>query len=217
MECARKRHVDWRLVHFVLSYQGTRGLLSRLLVIFALPFLLRSALQACGGGSGGALVTNLKSLTIEPVNSSIAVGTKVQLHATGTYKNKTTKDLTDSVTWESADTNVAIVSNQATIKGLAGGIGAGATTVSAKLHGVKGVSAFTVSKASLTSITVLPVNPVIATGTTVQLVAFGNFSDGTVQNLTTQASWSSATSSIAQVSNTSPTIGLVTGASAGST
>jgi uncharacterized protein YjdB len=162
-------------------------------------------------------VTNLKSLVIDPVNSSIGVGTKVQLHAIGVYKNKTTKDLTDSVTWESVDNGVVVVGNAPAIKGLAAGSGVGATTVHAKLHGVKGVSAFTVTNASLKSITVVPVNPVVAKGTTVQLAALGRFSDGSVQNLTTQVSWSSANSSIAQVSNTSPTIGLVTGMSAGNT
>jgi uncharacterized protein YjdB len=178
--------------------------------------LLGSLLQACGGG-GGAPVASLKAITIDPVSSSIALGTKVQLHATGTYTNKKTKDLTESVTWGSADTTVAIVSNLVGSKGLAGGSGAGATTVSAKFKGITGVSSFTVTKASLTSITVEPVNPLVAKSTTVQMAATGNFSDGTVEDLTTQASWSSGNSSIAQVSNTAGTIGLVTGASVGNT
>ena len=217
MKRAKKRQSNWSSVRLITSGLISRAFFSWLLLTVAIPVLLGSLLQACGGGGGGAPVTNLKSITIDPVNSSVAVGTKVQLHATGTYKNKTTKDLTDSVTWESADKGVVVVSNAAAIKGLAAGSGVGATTVHAKLHGVKGVSAFTVTNASLKSITVVPVNPVVAKGTTVQLAAFGNFSDGTVQNLTTQASWSSANSSIAQVSNTSPTIGLVTGANAGNT
>jgi hypothetical protein len=94
---------------------------------------LGSLLQACGG----APVTNLKSITIDPVDSSIAVGTKVQLLATGTYNKKTTKDLTALVTCESADTTVVLVSNADAIKGLAGGIGVGGTTVNAKLHRIK--------------------------------------------------------------------------------
>jgi trimeric autotransporter adhesin len=132
----------------------SQSLVSRLLLVVAIAILLGTLLPACGGGGGGAPpVTNLKSITIDPVNSSIAIGTKVQLHATGTFKNKTTKDVTDSVAWESADTAVAIVSNAAASKGLASGSGVGATTVTAKLNGIKGVSAFTVTKTSLTSIT----------------------------------------------------------------
>jgi hypothetical protein len=62
---------------------------------------------------------------------------------------------------------------------------------------VKGVSEFTVTKASLNSITLEPVNPSLAGGTTVQMGALGNFSDGTVQDVTTQVSWSSGNSAIA--------------------
>ncbi|HEY2487294.1 MAG TPA: Ig-like domain-containing protein [Candidatus Binataceae bacterium] len=179
--------------------------------------MLGSFLQACGGGGGGAPVTNIKSITIDPVNSSIAVGTNVQLHATANFKNKTTKDVTDSVTWESADETVATVSNAAAQKGLADGKGVGATKVKAKLHGIAGISTFTVTNATLKSITDQPVNPLVAKGTTVQEVALGNFSDGSVQDLTTQVSFSSGNSSIAQVDNTSGTIGLVTGVSPGNT
>ncbi|MGO9606457.1 MAG: beta strand repeat-containing protein [Candidatus Binataceae bacterium] len=179
--------------------------------------MLGGFLQACGGGSSSAPVTNLKSLTIDPVNSSIAIGTKVQLHATGTFENKTTKDVTESVTWGSADPKITTVSNAAGSKGLATGGAVGATIVAVELQGVKGVSTSTVTQASLKSITVMPVNPVVAKGTTVQMAAFGNFSDGSVQNLSTQVGWSSANSSIAQVSNASGTQGLVTGLSAGNT
>jgi hypothetical protein len=212
------RQIDWLSIRSITSVQLFRTFVSRLLLIVAIPILLGTLLQSCGSSSSPAApVTNLKSITIDPVDSSIAVGTKVQLHATGTYKNETTKDITDLVTWESADETVATVSNAASTKGLAGGSAVGATTISAKLHGVKGVSTFTVTNASLKSITVEPVNPLVSKGTTVQMAAQGNFSDGSVQDLTTQVTWSSGNSSIAQVSNTADSIGLVTGVSAGST
>jgi len=179
---------------------------------------LGSLLQACGGGGGGGgVVTNLKSLTIEPVNSSIAAGTQLQLHATGHYKNKTTKDLTDKVTWISAATNVANVSNTAGTQGLTSAASVGVTTITVKLHGKKGVSTFRVTNATLTSITVHPVNPFVAKGTTLQMAAQGNFSDGSVQDLTTQVIWSSVNAGIAQVSNVAATIGLVTGLASGNT
>src|SRR5215472_1224930 len=216
MAWATKRLYDWRRDRLVPSAQATRVFVFRLLLILAAPIMLGSLLQACGGGGGGP-VTSLKSLTIEPVNSSIAVGTKVQLRATGTFKNKTTKDLTDSVTWSSADTGVANVSNAAGSKGLTTGGGAGATTIVVKFKGKKGVSTFTATQATLKSITVVPVYFSVAKGTTVQMSALGNFSDGSVQDLTTQVSWSSANSSIARVSNASSTQGLVTAASVGNT
>src|SRR5215469_302468 len=218
MGCPKRHRIQWSSFRSIISAQVIGAPFPRLLIL-SIPILLGSLLQACGGGGGGggAPAASLKSITIDPVDSSIAVGTKVQLHATGTYTNKKTKDLTESVTWESADTTVAIVSNLAGSKGLAGGSSAGATTVSAKFKGVTGVSSFTVTKASLTSITVQPINPLLAKSTTVQMAATGNFSDGSVEDLTSQASWSSGNSSIATVSNTAATIGLVTGVSAGNT
>src|SRR5215467_4497151 len=215
MGCTRKLKVDWRSVRLITRAQNTRAILSRVQPLVAVPILLGSLLAACGSSSSStpAPAKTLTAITIDPVNSSIAVGTTLQLHATGVYSNKTTKDLTDSVTWASADPAVAHVSNAAAAKGLAGGIGAGATTVTAAFKGVKGVSAFTVTQAGLTSITVEPVNPLLAKGTAVHLAAQGNFSDGTVQDLTTQVTWNSGKSSIAQVGNASATIGLVTGVS----
>jgi trimeric autotransporter adhesin len=218
MGCAKRDRIRRSSFRSITPAQVIRASFPPLLLVLSIPILLGTLLQACSGSGGTTgFVRNLESITIDPVDSSIAVGTKVQLHATGTYKNKTTKDLTGLVTWESADTTVVLVSNAAAIKGLAGGIGAGATTVKARLHGITGVSTFTVTKAALTSITVEPVNPLVSKGTTVQMAAQGNFSDGTVQNLTTQVTWSSANSSIAQVSNTVGTQGLVTGVSVGNT
>ena len=211
MECLKRHGIHCSSVRATSSARATRSPFLRLLLILAIPILLGSFLQACGGGGGSAPVTNIKSITIDPVNSSIAVGTNVQLHATANFKNNTTKDITDSVTWESADETVVIVSNATAIKGLAGGKAAGATTVRARLHGITGVSAFTVTQTTLKSITVEPVNPLVNKGNTVQLTALGNFSDGSAQDLTTQVSWSSGNSSIAQVSSTAGTLGLVTG------
>jgi uncharacterized protein YjdB len=179
--------------------------------------LLGSLLQACGGGGGGPGPSNIKSITIDPVNPSIAAGTTVQLHATANFKNKTTKDITESVTWVSADTEVTSISNAAGRRGLASAAGAGATTVKVKFKGKNGTSRFTVTQTTLKSITLEPPNPVIAKGTTVQLSAFGHFSDGSAQDLTTQVSWSSGNPGIAQVSDASPTKGLVTGVTVGNT
>ena len=73
------------------------------------------------------------------------------------------------------------------------------------------------SRAQLTAINIDPVNPSIANGTTVQLTATGIYSNKTTKDLTTMVNWSSADSTIAQVSNTSGSNGLATAASIGQT
>jgi large repetitive protein len=54
----------------------------------------------------------------------------------------------------------------------------------------------------LNSITVTPANPSIASGTTEQFVATGQFSNGTTANLTNSVIWSSATPAVATISAT---------------
>ncbi len=87
----------------------------------------------------------------------------------------------------------------------------------ATLNGIVGSATVTVSAATLTSITITPPDPSIAKGLTVQLTATGNFTDGSTQDLTHYAGWTSAANSIAQVSNFSTSAGLVTGINPGTT
>ena len=189
-----------------------RALRPRLLLILPIPILLGGLLQACGGGGGGPAPSNIKAITIDPINPSLAHGTQIQLHATANFKNGTTRDVTESATWSSANSAVANVSNSAPTKGLSSGAGVGATTVTARFRGTTGTATFMVTNATLQSIIITP-DPTIAKGTSVQLIATGIFSDGSTQILTNQVTWSSGNSGIATVSP----LGLVTGVSAGST
>ncbi|MGB8887736.1 MAG: Ig-like domain-containing protein [Candidatus Korobacteraceae bacterium] len=65
----------------------------------------------------------------------------------------------------------------------------------------------------LTSIGVTPVNPLIAVGSPQQFTATGTYSDGSHQDLTNSATWTSSIPSVATISST----GLATGAAPGST
>ena len=65
----------------------------------------------------------------------------------------------------------------------------------------------------LTSIAVTPVNPVIAVGSPQQFTATGTYSDGSHQDLTNSATWTSSIPSVATISSS----GLATGAAPGST
>ena len=159
----------------------------------------------------------LTSITIDPINPSISNGTFVQLTATGNFSDGTTEDLTSTVSWTSANNGVAQVSSVTGSKGLVAGLSVGSAAISATTLGVHGTTTVTVTPAVLTSITIDPVNPSIADGTVVQLSAIGNFSDGTTEDLTAVAGWTSANNSVAEVDNAAGYKGLVTGLSVGST
>lgn len=72
---------------------------------------------------------------------------------------------------------------------------------------------YTQGKASLVSIAVTPPGASVAAGATVQYAANGTYSDGTTQDLTASAAWSSSTQSVATIT----TAGLATTLAAGNT
>ena len=159
----------------------------------------------------------LVSITVVDPVVSVAKGTTAQFTATGNFTDGSTQDLTTQVSWTSGDNTIAVVDNASGNQGLVTGINLGTTTIMATLNGIQGSATVTVSAAILKTITVGPPDPSIAKGTTVQLTATGNFSDGTTETLTSQVSWTSGDNTIAVVSNASGTQGVVTGLSAGNT
>ena len=69
------------------------------------------------------------------------------------------------------------------------------------------------SSRTLTSITVTPANSTILSGISQQFTATGNYSDGSAQNLTSQAMWTSSNTGMATIN----AAGQATGGSAGAT
>jgi uncharacterized protein YjdB len=74
----------------------------------------------------------------------------------------------------------------------------------------------TAHAATLRSITVTPANSSLTEGFAAQFTATANFSDGTTQNVTQIANWTTGSSHTAIVSNVNGTRGLVTAVNAGS-
>jgi uncharacterized protein YjdB len=94
---------------------------------------------------------------------------------------------------------------------------AGTATITATYLGVSGTSTLTVSKATLSSITITPSPLSVARGGSQQLTATGLYSDSTSYDLTAAATWLSSTATVASVSNASGSRGLLTALASGST
>jgi uncharacterized protein YjdB len=154
-------------------------------------------------------VSPLASISVTPANPSIAVGSTKQFTATGTYSNGTTSNITTQVAWSSSNTSVATVNVSS---GLAAGVAAGNSTITATLGSISGSTTLTVTGTTLASISVTPANPSIAVGSTKQFTATGTYSNGTTSNITTQVAWSSSNTSVATVNVSS---GLAAGVAAG--
>jgi len=130
----------------------------------------------------------LVSIAITPANPAIALGTTQQFTATGTFTDGSTQNLSSSATWGSSTTGVATISTG----GLASSVGTGNTTVTATSGSINSTTTLTVTPAALVSISVSPTSSSIALGTTQQFSATGTFTDGSTQDVTRSAYWTSS-------------------------
>lgn len=174
-------------------------------------------------GCSNPLVT---SITVSPSSQTIATGQSAQFTATGTYGHganhpSTTSDITNSVAWTSSVPQVATINSS----GVATGISAGSTTITASIKGFTGTltasSTLVVTStgggspgAAVTSITIIPSSQsVAAPGQTSQFIAIGTTSAGTTIDVTNLVTWSSSSVQIATVG---PNTGLATAVGQGS-
>ena len=177
-----------------------------------------SSIKAVSGAvSGSTTLTvtapTLVTIAVTPTNPTIGTTGTEQFTATGTYSDNSTQNLTTTATWSSSETNFATISNAAGTNGLATAVANGTTTIQAMLGSVQGSTTLTVSAVSLQVIVVSPQNPSIAdNGASQPFTATGHYSDGTTQNLTATATWTSSNSGVASVS----TGGLATSGTLGS-
>jgi len=155
----------------------------------------------------------LISITVNPAGPSIALGTTQQFTATGTFTDGSTQDLTTSATWGSSNTVVATVNSSA----LGTSLATGTATITATLGGTSGSMLLTVTPASVVTITVSPATAAIPLGMNQAFTAVGTFTDGSTQDVTNSAHWSSSAPSVATVSNTSGSSGMAASTGSGST
>ncbi|WGW01368.1 Ig-like domain-containing protein [Vibrio sp. YMD68] len=150
----------------------------------------------------------LVSIQLEPSVTSTPLGQSVQMIATGEYTDGTTAELT-GVSWVSTTPATATVSNS----GLVTPVALGTTVITATKGGEQASTvSFEVTAAELVSIQLEPSATSTPLGQSVQMIATGEYTDGTTAELT-GVSWVSSTPATATVSNS----GLVTPVSVGTT
>lgn len=164
------------------------------------------------GVQGAAAVTvepppvTLVRLQITPLRVRVPAGRAVELAATGIYSDGSTRDLTRIARWTSTDTSVAAVSGFGLVRGLA----PRRTTVEATFRGVEGTREVTVTWPVLARVEVHPRAVEIPAGIVHAFQATGVYTDGSVQDLTAQASWSSGAPGVAWVADAPGSKGTVT-------
>ncbi len=151
----------------------------------------------------------LRSIAVTPVNPKIAVGLTKAFTATGNYSDGSSDDITASVLWSSGETQVATMNDG----GLATGIAAGSSVMTATVGTQSASTTLTVTSATLSSIAVTPTNPSIVGGLTKQLAATGTYSDGSVADISASVIWSSGEPLVATVNAGGQTSGIAPGLS----
>jgi trimeric autotransporter adhesin len=144
------------------------------------------------------------SITITPNVSNaltLAPGTSQSLTATGTFSNGSTHNINSLVTWDSSNKIVATVSPSGQAKALT----TGTSDVTATLNGVTGSLTLNVSSATLSTVTVTPLSPMIAPTTRLSFTATGAFSDLSSQTITNDCAWASGNIAVATMSGSTAT------------
>src|SRR6202795_1407425 len=183
------------------------------------------ALSGCGGkngliGTGGG--ASLTAVTLTPINPTLTLSLSPpamrQFVAIGQYSFGNPKDITNQLTWVSADTTVATMDN----KGVATAVGSGRVIVTGSIQDPVSLKIFQVS----TVLTVVPQLPGIKISparaqtpkvTHQQFTAAGKYNDGTSPDITSLVAWNSTQSATATVSSSPGTQGLALAVSPGST
>ena len=153
----------------------------------------------------------LQSITVTPQNLLMTTGTTAQLMATGHYSDSTNQNLTTLATWTSSDATVGSVDSA----GIVSGRQPGTVTITASYGGMNATTTVTVANHTLQAIIVTPVDPTVTAGQQLQFTATGYFADGTTQDLTKSAHWSSSASNIATINSGQTGGGLCTAKAAG--
>ncbi|MCE9500539.1 MAG: Ig-like domain-containing protein, partial [Leptospira sp.] len=152
-----------------------------------------------GNGNNPLLVTAFTavSLSITPLNASIAKGSALQYQVTATAADGTTFNVTQNATWSSSNPSIASVSST----GLASGEQIGSAIISASFSGVTASASLSVTAPTVSSITIHPANTTIGDGDSVAYTAFATYSDGSVSNVTSSVTWASSNTTVATISD----------------
>ena len=153
----------------------------------------------------------LQSLAVAPTSALIPVGTQLGYTAVGTFMGCSVCPFQQALTgqsttaWSSSTAAASFGANA----GVATGNAAGNTVITASSSLPPGnISAsvpLTVTSATLVAIDLTPADTFFPPGVTQTYTATGTFSDGSTQNVSAQATWSSSNSNVAAVNGSQVT------------
>ncbi|MFN7134564.1 MAG: Ig-like domain-containing protein, partial [Myxococcales bacterium] len=134
----------------------------------------------------------LLSLKITPAQMTLEYKGTQKATATATYSDGAVVDVTDQTSWVSVDPLIASVSSTGTGRGLVSAGRAGKTTINASFGGKNGSIDVTVNAPKIVKLEIRPGTVSVPAGLDTQLRAFATFADGSEQEVTPTATWTSS-------------------------
>lgn len=142
----------------------------------------------------------LASISLTPKAKNIPAGTTQKMTATGIFSDSSKVALKGAVaTWVSSTPTVATID----ATGLVSAVAPGVTTITVThvATNTRESTTLTVGTVTLSSVLVSPANVNIPNGTTQHFTARATYSDGSVVDVTTMASWTSSKATVATVAD----------------
>ncbi|HTD21986.1 MAG TPA: Ig-like domain-containing protein [Terriglobales bacterium] len=156
-----------------------------------------TTIQAAFGGQTGQVNVTVSapavvSLDVTPKNAMLPVGLTQQFTATATYTDNSTQNVSGQAAWTSDNLPVATIDNAGLATAVSYSPQNGTSGITAVYGGKSNAVLLNTRPAVATSIVVTPANPTVPAGLTQQFTATGNFSDGSMSDVTSNALWSSS-------------------------
>jgi len=138
----------------------------------------------------------LTSIAVTPADTALALGYAVQLHATGTYTDGGTSDVSAIAVWAATPNGILDID----ASGLATTLGEGTARVTASVGSVTSPqSTVTVLPAAVVALAIVPPDTTVALGFDVQYRATATYSNGDRHEVTSQAQWATAPPGVATI------------------
>lgn len=182
-----------------------------------MALLFSSLLAACGGSSGGqeanpptTPATTVVSIAVTPGTASIPTNGVQAFVAIATFGDGSTRDVSATANWTTATAGIAAVTPTT---GVVTGVSSGSSVITASFGGKSSAATVSVTTATLMSISITPGSAIVPINGLQAFTVMATYSDGLVRDVTPYVTWTSGSTSVGTVVQTT---GVVTGLANGS-
>jgi|GEM_PF-5574070 len=151
----------------------------------------------------------LTEVVVTPATLSLAKGSSTTISVIAIFSDQSFVDISNQVDWSNSDTSkVEILTGNPSFENDLLAKDIGSATLTAVFSGFEAVSQITVTDAILTELNISPANTSIPIGLSQRFIVSGLYSDGSLQDLSTQVTWISSNITFATIDNATPFEGV---------